>query len=93
MEDPSNPRMKYKVIGTGKPKRVSKGPWESRIGKEPRKSKESKWAKDAQEGNGTQEPANSVRKGLVNTLSHWEANKQQAQKGPTGLSQTTLQQE
>ena len=76
MEDPSAPRMKYKLIGPGKPKRVSKCPWESRIGKRPRKPKESKWAKDAQEGNGTQKPANSVRKGPVNTLSHWEGNKQ-----------------
>ena len=93
MEDPSAPRMRYKVIGTGKLKRVTKGPWESRTGKGPRKPKESKWAKDAQEGNGTQELANNVGKGLVNTLSHWEGNKQQAQKGPAGLSQTTLQQE
>ena len=31
MEDPSDPRMKYKVIGPGKLKRVSKGPWESKI--------------------------------------------------------------
>ena len=37
MEDPSAPMMKYKVIGLGKPKRVSKGPWESRIGKWPKK--------------------------------------------------------
>ena len=70
MEDPSDPRMKYKVIGPGKLKRVSKGPWESRIGKGSRKPKESKWAKDAQAKNGTQEPANSVRKGLVNTMTH-----------------------
>ena len=90
MEDPSAPRMRYKVIGPEKPKRVSKGPWESRIGKGPRKPKESKWAKDAQEGNGTQEPANNVRKGPVNTLSYWEGNKQQAQRGLAGLSQTTL---
>ena len=76
MEDPLAPRMKYKVIGSGKPKRVSKGPWENRIGKGPRKPKESKWDKDAKEGNGTQEPANNVRKCLVNTLSHWERNKQ-----------------
>ena len=47
MEDPSDPRMKYKVIGLGKSKRVSKGPWKSRIGKGPRKPKESKWVKDA----------------------------------------------
>ena len=33
MEDPSDPRMKYKVTGSGKPKRVSKGLWESKIGK------------------------------------------------------------
>ena len=70
MEDPSAPRMKYKVIRPGKSKRVSKGPWESRIGKGLRKPKEIKWAKDAQEENGTQEPANSVRKDPMNTLSH-----------------------
>ena len=93
MEDPLAPRMKYKVIGSGKPKRVSKGSWESRIGKGPRKPEEIKWAKDAQQENGTQKPANSVRKGPVNTLSHWEGNKQQAQRGPAGLSQATLQQE
>ena len=80
--------MRYKVIGSGKSKRVSKGPWESRIGKGPRKPKENKWAKDAQKGNGTQELANNVRKGPVNTLSHREGNKQQAQRGPAGLSQT-----
>ena len=53
MVDPSAPRMRYKVIRLGKPKRVSNDPWESRIGKGPRKPKESKWAKDAQERNGT----------------------------------------
>ena len=91
MEDLSAPRMRYKVIGLGKLKRVSKGLWESRIGKGPRKPKESKWAKDAQEGNGTQKLTNSVKKGPVNTLSHWEGNKQQAQRGPVGLSQIALQ--
>ena len=45
------------------------------------------------EANKTQEPVKNVRKGPMNTLSHWEGNKQQAQKGLTGLSQTTLQQE
>ena len=70
MEDPSVPRMKYKVIGSGKPKGFSKGSWESRIGKGPRKPKEVKWTKDAQEENGTRDSASSVRKGLVNTLSH-----------------------
>ena len=34
---------------------------------------------------------NSVRKGPVNTLSHWKGNKQQVQKGPARLSQATLQ--
>ena len=42
MEDPLALRMRYKVIGSGKPKRVSKGPWESKIEKGPRKPKESK---------------------------------------------------
>ena len=78
-------------MGQGSPERVSKSPWESKIGKGLKKPKESKWAKDAQEGNGTQEPANSIRKGPVNTLSYWEGNKQQAQRGPAGLSQTILQ--
>ena len=53
MEDPSAPRIRYKVIRSRKSKRVSKGSWESRIGKGPRKPKESKWAKGTQEGNGT----------------------------------------
>jgi len=83
MEDPSAPMMRYKVIGPGKLKRVSKGPWESRIEKRLRKPKKSKCAKDAQEGNGTQELANNIRKGPVNTLSHWKGDKQQAQRGPT----------
>ena len=91
MEDPSAPRMKYKVFGLGKPKRVSKGLWESKIGKGLRKPKEIKWAKDAQKENGSQEPTNSVRKDPVNILSHWEGNKQQTQRGPVGLSQVTLQ--
>ena len=67
--------MRYKVIGPRKPKRVSKGSWEIKIGKRPRKPKASKLAKDAQKENGTQEPANNVRKDPVNTLSHWEGNK------------------
>ena len=53
MEDSSALRMKYKVIGSGKFKRVSKGLCESRIRKGLRKLKESKWANDAQEENGT----------------------------------------
>ena len=39
MKDPLDSRMKYKVIELGKSKRVSKGPWESRIGKGPRMPK------------------------------------------------------
>ena len=42
MEDLSVPRMRYKVIGPGKPKRIIKGPWESRIRKGLRKPKERK---------------------------------------------------
>ena len=83
MEDPSAPRMRYEVIGPRKPKRVSKGPWERRIGKGPRKPK------DDQEGNGTQELTNNVRKGPMNTLSHWEGNKQQAQRNLAGLGLIT----
>ena len=53
MEDPSTPVIKYKVIGSRKSKRVSKGLWKSRIGKGLRKPKEIKLAKDAQEEKGT----------------------------------------
>ena len=60
------------------------------IGKWLRKPKESKWAKDAQEGNGTQEPANNVRKGPVNTLSHWEGNKRQAQKRSSRIESNNI---
>ena len=42
MEDPLAPRIRYKVIELRKPKRVSKGSRESKIGKGPRKPKESK---------------------------------------------------
>ena len=42
MEDLSASRMRYKVIGLEKFKRVSKGLWESRIEKGPRKPKENK---------------------------------------------------
>ena len=44
--------MKNKVIGIGKPKRVSKSPWECII---------RKWVKDAQEErNETKEPTSNV---------------------------------
>ena len=55
--------MRDKVIGLEKPKRVSKSPWEYRVRKKAKKMpKESKWAKDAQKKNGTQEPASNVTK-------------------------------
>ena len=47
MEDLSAPRMRYKVIGLEKLKRVSKDLWKSRIEKGPRKQKENKYTKDA----------------------------------------------
>ena len=44
--------MKDEVIGPGKLKRVSKSPWECKVGK---------WAKDAQEErNRTKEPTSNV---------------------------------
>ena len=52
MGSPWAPRMKDKVIRPGKPKRVSKSPWECRT---------RKWAKDAQgERNGPKEPISNV---------------------------------
>ena len=39
VENPWAPKMKNKVIGPGKPKRVSKSPWKCKV---------RKWAKDAQ---------------------------------------------
>ena len=77
-------------MGQGSPRELIKAHRKAGLEKsqgKPRKPKESKWVKDAQEGNGTQEPANSVRKGPVNTLSHWEGNKQQAQRGLVGIAE------
>ena len=52
MESPRAPRMKDKAIGLGKPKRVSKNPWECRI---------RKWVEVAQgERNGSNEPTSNV---------------------------------
>ena len=46
--------MKDKVIGPGKPKRVTKAHGNAELGKWPKGPKERKWAKDAQEEiNGT----------------------------------------
>ena len=40
-----------------------------------KRAKEAQGKQVGQVGNGTQEPVNNVRKGLVNALSHWEGNK------------------
>ena len=62
--------------------------------------KESKWAKDVQEEiNGTKEPIsnvikkaqNSMSMNLMTILSHWEKNKQQAQRAPASLGRMTSQ--
>ena len=66
-------------MGRGNPKNSIKAHGNAKLRKGLRKPKESKWAKDAQEGNETLEPANNVRKDPMNILSHWEGNKQQAQ--------------
>ena len=53
------------------PKELVKAHGNAELGKWPRKPKESKWTKDAQEEiNGTQEPASNVIKGPITILSH-----------------------
>ena len=54
--------MRDKVIGPRKPKGVSKSTWECRVRKRAKRPKESKWAKDVQKENGTQEPVSNVTK-------------------------------
>ena len=52
VESPWTPMMKDMVIRSGKPKRVSRSPWECRI---------RKWADDAQgERNGSNKPTSNV---------------------------------
>ena len=81
-------------MGWGSPKNSVKAHGNAKLRKEQRKPKESKWVRDAQEKtNGTQELANDVIKEPMAVLSYWEKNKRQAQRGPAGLRQTTLQQE
>ena len=64
--------------------------WEKR----PRKPRESKWAKDAQEeANETLELVSNVIKKLMAILNQWDKNKWQAQRGLVGLGQITSQQE
>ena len=80
-------------MGWGSPKNSVKTHENAKLRKGLRKPKKSKWAKDAQEKtNGTQEPASDIIKEPMAVLGHWEKNKRQAQKGPTGLRQTTSQQ-
>ena len=53
------------------PKELVKAHGNAELGKGPRKPKESKWTKDAQEEiNGTQELASNVIKGPITILSH-----------------------
>ena len=64
------------------------------LGKGSRKSRESKWTKDAQEeANGILESASNVIKEPMAILSHWGKNKRQAQRGPVRLGQIISQQE
>ena len=81
-------------MGRGSPKNSVKAHENAELRKGPRKPKEKKGARDAQEKtNGTQEPASDVIKELMVLLSHWEKNKRQVHRGPAGLRQTTSQHE
>ena len=77
-------------MGRGSPQNSVKAHGNAKLRKGPRKPKESKWAKDAQEKtNGTQELAIDVITEPMAVVGHWEKNKWQAQRGPAGLKQTT----
>ena len=54
--------MKDKVIGSVKPKGVSRSPWEHKTRKGQKCPRKGKWAKDAQKENGTKEPRSNVTK-------------------------------
>ena len=63
-------------MGRGSPKNSVKAHGNAKLRKGPRKPKESKWARDAQEKtNGTQELVSDVIKEPMAVLSHWEKNK------------------
>ena len=63
-------------MGQGSSKELVKTHVNAELEKGPKKPKESKWAKDAQEEtNRTQEPASDVIRSLMTTLSHYEKNK------------------
>ena len=69
-------------LGRESPKNSVKAHGNVKLRKGPRKRKKSKWTKDAQEKtNGTQEPANDVRKEPMAVVGHWKKNKRQAQRG------------
>ena len=81
-------------MGRRSPKNSAKAHGNAKLRKGPRKSKGSKRAWDSQgKTNGTQELASDVIKEPMAILGHWENNKQQVQRGPAGLRQTTSQQE
>ena len=71
------------------PKNSIKTHVNAKLRKGPRKPKENKWTRDAQEKtNGTQESASDVIKEPMVVLGHREKNKRQAQRSPAGLRQT-----
>ena len=58
-------------MGQGSPNELVKAHGNAELGKEPKKPKESKWAKDAQEEtNGTQELASDIIRSLMTILSN-----------------------
>ena len=58
-------------MGQGSPNELVKAHGNAELGKGPKKPKESKWAKDAQEEtNGTQEPTSDKIRSLMTLLSH-----------------------
>ena len=87
--------MRNNVIGSRKPKELSKSPWVCKVKEKgrgsPRKANGLRTPKG--KTNETQELASDVIKEPMAVLSHWEKNKRQAQKGPVGLRQTTSEQE
>ena len=76
------------------PEELVKTHGNTELGKGSRKSKESKWTKDAQEEvNGILESTSNVIKEPMAILNHWGKNKRQAQRGPARLGQIISQQE
>ena len=49
-------------MGQGSPKELVKTHGNAELGKGPKRPKESKWTKDAQKENGTQEPTSNITK-------------------------------